>query len=111
MFWELLRQPLNGGVPQTVSDATSTRKGNRTALALVEDSSFDRVLGSKICTTMSIAIHTKVPTCILKIVKKIVNFAMQRSLSTTLLQKRFSEAVEKNFPRRAQATTSEVPSR
>ena len=60
MFWELLRQPLNGGVPQTVSDATSTRKGNRTALALVEDSSFDRVLGSKICTTMSIAIHTKV---------------------------------------------------
>ena len=71
MFWELLRQPLNGGVPQTVSDATSTRKGNRTALALVEDSSFDRVLGSKICTTMSIAIHTKVPTCILKIVKKL----------------------------------------
>ena len=40
-------------------------------LALVEDSSFDRVLRSKICTTMSIATHTKVLTCILKIVKKL----------------------------------------
>ena len=29
----------------------------------------------------------------------------------TLLQKRFSEAVENNFSRRAQATASEVPSR
>ena len=32
VFSELLRWPLNGGVPQTISDATSTRMGNRMAV-------------------------------------------------------------------------------
>ena len=40
-------------------------------LALVEDSSFDRVLASQICTTMSIATYTKIPICMLKTVKKL----------------------------------------
>jgi hypothetical protein len=40
-------------------------------LALVEDSNFDRVLASQICTTMSIATYTKVPICMLKTVKKL----------------------------------------
>ena len=40
-------------------------------LTLVEDSSFDRVLASQICTTMSIATYTKVPICMLKTVKKL----------------------------------------